>query len=289
MKIHVNRGGQSLGQFSPEELRTGLREEKFRPDDLVWHDGMPRWEPLRDVVDRVAPEAAAAGEGGQPVVVSPEEGSLPWERRAEVGFLAGLLETIRLLMLEPKRAFGAMSRTGGLGAPLFFYVLVGTVGGLVGLFYQSVLQSVEGESEAGGAAWAEALSSPVAIGGTIMLLPVFLVCMAFVTAGVLHLALILVQGANRPFEATFRVTCFAGGATAILQLLPFFGALLATVWNLVLLVLGLAQVQNIGRGRAVVAVLLPAIVCCAIFAAAGFALFMALGGAEMLAQEVLAE
>ena len=75
----------------------------------------------------------------------------------------------------------------------------------------------------------------------------------------------LVGGANRPFEATFRVVCYAGGATAVLQLLPLCGGIAASVYNLVLLVIGISTVQAISKARTITAIFLPAFVCCGIF------------------------
>jgi hypothetical protein len=44
--IHVNRGGTSLGMFSEEEVREGLRSRRFAPDDVGWHERMANWQPL---------------------------------------------------------------------------------------------------------------------------------------------------------------------------------------------------------------------------------------------------
>jgi hypothetical protein len=279
MKIHLNRAGQSLGQFTPEEVRSGFRDGKFTGTDLAWRDGMASWRPLAEVIDEMSPET---GEDGLPPLPVTLEG-LPWERRAEAGFFSALFETVRLVLLEPKAAFAAMKQTGGLGGPLFFFVLIGTVGGVAGIFYQAVFNSVESGASPEQQAVAAMLTSTVAIGLTIMLLPVFLAVLAFVSAGLVHLALIIVGGANRPFEATFRVACYAGGATAVLQLLPICGAIVASVWNFVCMVIGLSEVHKIGKGRAAVAVLLPSIICCGLLLAGVVALVAAFGGmAELM-------
>jgi hypothetical protein len=114
----------TLGQFTPEEIRAGFREGKFVGTDLAWRDGMASWQPLSEVIDEIAPETE---ESGVPPLLA-AAGGLPWERRAEVGFFSALFETIRLVLLEPKAAFATMKQTGGLGAPLFFFVLLSTVG-----------------------------------------------------------------------------------------------------------------------------------------------------------------
>lgn len=283
MKIHLNRGGQSLGQFTPEEVRAGYREGKFTGTDLAWRDGMPVWKPLSEVIDELAPEAASGEVAAAPAL--PATDGIPWERRAEIGFFPGLFETIRVVLLEPSKAFGAMPITGGLGAPLFFFVLVGSIGGLAGFVYQAVLNSINPASTPQDEAMMALLGSTAVIGGSIMIMPVLLAAVAFVTSGLIHLALMIIGGANRPFEATFRVVSYAGGATAVLQLLPVCGAFAATIWNFIVMVIGISAVHKIGTGRAAVAVLLPTLVCCGLILAAVFALIAAAGGMAVLLEQ----
>jgi len=284
VKIHLNRAGQSLGQFTPEEVRAGFREGKFAGSDLAWRDGMAAWRPLSEVIDEIAPDALVDGAPPLPAVTT--SGGLPWEKRTELGFFPALLETVRLVLLEPKAAFTAMKPVGGLGAPRFFFVLVATVGGVAGVFYQAVYSSLETASTPQEQALATMMTSTVTIGGTIMLLPLLFAAVAFISAAMVHLALIIVGGAKRPFEATFRVVCYAGGSTAILQLLPMCGAFISSIWNFVAMVIGLSEVHGIGRGRAAIAVLLPSIVCCGLLVAGVVGLVAALGGMEELLKAV---
>ena len=44
--IHLNRGATSLGIFSEEEVREGLRSGRFVPDDMGWREGRANWQPL---------------------------------------------------------------------------------------------------------------------------------------------------------------------------------------------------------------------------------------------------
>ncbi|MEX1110976.1 MAG: YIP1 family protein [Chthoniobacterales bacterium] len=283
MKIHLNRGGQSLGQFTPEEVRAGFRDGKFAGTDLAWRDGMPRWKPLSEVIDEFAPEAPGGMEPVAPAL--PAADGIPWERRAEIGFFPGLFETIRAVLLEPSKAFSAMPMTGGLGAPLFFFVLVGSIGGLAGFGYQAVLNSINPSSTPQDAAMMALLGSTAVIGGSIMIMPILLAAWAFMTSAMIHLALMVLGGANRPFEATFRVVCYSGGATAVLQLLPVCGAFAATIWNFIVVVIGISAVHKIGSGRAAVAVLLPTLFCCGLILAAVFALIAAAGGLPALLEQ----
>ncbi len=89
-------------------------------------------------------------------------------------------------------------------------------------------------------------------------------------------------GAKQPFETTFRAYCYTVGSVYTLQIIPFqvipivgplIGGLVVWVWALVAKCIGFARTHEIGMGRAVLAVLLPSILCCVtiIFLAVTFA------------------
>jgi Domain of unknown function (DUF4190)/GYF domain 2 len=46
MQINIGRSGQQLGTFSEDEVREGLKNGKFLPTDLGWHEGLADWQPL---------------------------------------------------------------------------------------------------------------------------------------------------------------------------------------------------------------------------------------------------
>ena len=46
MQIHVARGGQKFGPFSPQEIQTRLSSGELHPDDLAWTEGRTEWTPL---------------------------------------------------------------------------------------------------------------------------------------------------------------------------------------------------------------------------------------------------
>ena len=62
--IHVNRGATSLGVFSEEEVREGLRTGRFAPGDIGWREGMANWQPLSQF-----PELAAAAPAAPPAQI----------------------------------------------------------------------------------------------------------------------------------------------------------------------------------------------------------------------------
>ena len=65
--IHVNRGATSLGAFSEEEIREGLRTGRFAPSDIGWREGMATWQPLSQFPElAAAAPAAPSGPSGPP-------------------------------------------------------------------------------------------------------------------------------------------------------------------------------------------------------------------------------
>src|SRR3954462_11178778 len=111
--IHVNRAGTTLGTFSEQDVRDGLRSGRFQGTDLGWREGMAAWQPLSQFSE-FAPDLAAtpppppvastppavppplltstpgatASAGAIPPAsepVTPETG-LPWDQRASKGF-----------------------------------------------------------------------------------------------------------------------------------------------------------------------------------------------------------
>lgn len=270
-----------MGQFTPDEVRAGFKEGKFSASDLAWRDGMPMWKPLGEVIDEIAPASASDSEVSQPpVMASPAIAGFPWEERAQRGFFNALIETVRLVLLEPSKTFAGMPPVGGFGAPLFFYVFCATVGGVAGLGYQMALNAVNPSSGTPEQQFmTHALASSAVMGATITILPFFFAAMVFVSAALTHLALMVVGGAKKSFEATFRVACYAGGSTSVLNLLPVCGAFAAWIWNIVVMTLGLSEVHGISKGRALAAVFLPTLVCCALMIGAAMMVAAAAGGA----------
>jgi hypothetical protein len=90
----------------------------------------------------------------------------------------------------------------------------------------------------------------------------------------------IVGGAKKPFETTFRVVCFSSGSTYLLSMIPVCGGLIGGVWNIVLECIGLARAHETDTGKAVMAVLLPIIVCCGGL----FLLVILMGGFGALSQ-----
>jgi hypothetical protein len=287
--IHVNRGATSLGAFPEEQVREGIRAGRFLPSDLGWREGMASWQPLSqftEFADDIAAAPAASAPPPPPhtptapAMIAPAAGStsaprsgLPWDERHSKGLFSAFIETLQTVLTRPSDAFTAMQREGGLGEPLLYAIIGGSFGLVFYFIYQLAFQSLGVFANR---------PNPLAhligagIGGVLLIIfvPVLVAIGAFINAAILHVCLMIVGGAKQPFETTFRVICFASGSVFPLMVVPLCGGVIAGIWDLVLRCIGLARAHETDTGRAVLAVLLPVIVCCC----GGFLCVMMLGG-----------
>lgn len=57
MTYHLARGGQQIGTFAEEEVRSGLAAGRFQSGDLCWTEGMTDWQPVGAKFGTPAPSA----------------------------------------------------------------------------------------------------------------------------------------------------------------------------------------------------------------------------------------
>jgi hypothetical protein len=266
--IHVARDGAKLGEFTLEQIRAGLASGQFRLTDLGWQTGMSEWRPLSEMVAPATPPGDAVPPGLPLTVASapaaPGAG-LPWEHRDQLGFVRAFFDTVSLLVTKPGEAFAIMRPEGGLGDPLLFALIGGCAASIVSLALQVALQSVPGLGsnrqlfEAFGIApWLFFIVGAVVT-------PIFIALGLFIGSGVLHLCLMLVGGANRSFETTFRVVCFSSGTANLFSMVPVCGGLIALGFNIALECIGLSRAHQTTTGKALIAIFLPLLVCCGLF------------------------
>lgn len=204
--------------------------------------------------------------GGPPAAAS----SVPWERRDEIGLAAALIETTKQVLTGPTDFFRRMPVAGGVGSPLLYAVIIGYLGILVSAVYSAVFMLVGGAARGAFGAFGdrpevarmvEAFSGWGGIIGQVLFGPFGIVIGLFVSTAIVHLMLMLLDGASQGFEATLRVLSYAHAAS-ILAIVPFCGGLIALVWSLILWIIGLAEAQRIPVWKAALAVLLPILFCC---------------------------
>jgi hypothetical protein len=96
----------------------------------------------------------------------------------------------------------------------------------------------------------------------IVWMPIAFLIALFIQAGLSHLTLMMLKGAQQPFETTFRVMAYAFGATGTLHLIPLCGSMVAGLWGLIVVCIGLGPAHGTTTGKGVAATLIPFGVCC---------------------------
>ena len=276
--IHINRNRQSLGQYSDQDVADGLQSGKFLPDDLGWQEPMESWQPLSSFTN--LPPPLGIPSAPPPFVPAPPEASASdvpvWESAEPPPPLAAAVGTIRQVFSKPVETFQSMPCEGGFWKPLKFYILVSWASSAAAILYQAAATLINPAMFAG-----EEFKNLPKYGlvsifvGLIIFMPAFLFLGAFISSGILHVALMLVGGARKPFETTFRVLCYASGSTSVLQLIPICGGWFYSVASLIYCVAGLKEAHRTDLWRPVLAVFLVFLVCCgAIFGFSALAVWL---------------
>jgi hypothetical protein len=194
----------------------------------------------------------------------PPEPPIPWETPGRPAGEA-LIETVKLFATDMGQAFRRMPAAGDLAKPLLYAVIVGSIGPIVAQltsiflpnpFFQMLQERL------GGGAGSELFARSAAAGVFgIFFVPVAVVVGLFIGAGIVHLCLMLVGGANSGFLATVRVMCYSSTGQ-LAQAVPLIGGLVAFVLVLILEVKGLETAHRTTTGKAIAAVLIPVAFCC---------------------------
>lgn len=175
--------------------------------------------------------------------------------------MASWFATAGEVLVSPRRAFGRMRRSGGLGLPLLYYVIGLTAGMLGTALWRVGLMALRGRFDLMSAGQMMAIVAgafAMAFAATIVVL--------FVFAAIVQ-SILALQGAGRHgFEATFRTLAYAHGSAAPWGLFPMIGSTIGAVWALVVSITGLAAMHETTTGKAAVAVIVPVVTCCGLTA-----------------------
>lgn len=182
----------------------------------------------------------------------------PFERLDRHGFFGGLLATTTRAMFSPGLFFEALPVNKGLIRPLVYAILISLVGHLLMLPW--VLTALDTlATQVNSAALREVILSAYGPRSQItqtIVAPFTTTLQMFFFASIIHVGLFVFQGGRRGFEATFRVVCYAS-ATAPLAIIPFIGPPLATVWSMLITLIGLKRIHRTTYLQVLLALVLP--------------------------------
>jgi hypothetical protein len=208
--------------------------------------------------------------------------------------MQAIIQTCKAVVLSPKTTFATMKREGGIQTPFLFNLILGSAVGIVTQILTSIAQMVAiGSATSGAGSSSAAVGAMIGagVGGLIfgvILTPIQVAAAAFIGPGITHGCLMLLKSAPRPFETTFRALNYLYGGLAPVQLVfgivvalaalvgtglnPMAGgvamigvggiALPFVIWYFYLAMVAISETQEISRGKAAGALLLPIVVCC---------------------------
>ena len=171
-------------------------------------------------------------------------------------------QTVQAVLTGPGAFFRTMRRDAGPGAPIVFGVIGSVLGGVAGSVYQLLLSTLVAGMQGPAAAREQALMGAFSTGCFVVVVPLVAVFGMFAGSAIYHVMLLLLGGARRSYETTLRVSAYASGATSVLGLIPFCGALIGGIYAVVVAIIGLSRAHEISTGKAAAAVLLPVVLCC---------------------------
>lgn len=202
---------------------------------------------------------------------------LPWDnkRRHDAPFWG----TVKLVFFSPVEAFVAMRRSGGDAPPLLFCVYGTMIGGAFAVLYRLGMDAIvtlpmlaSGDGAEGSARMAGMVVGMiigVIVGYGFLILAT--VISSYIMAGMVHLGLMVLGGANYGFQTTARVVHYTWGATSLAGMIPCVGPLIQFFANVVILSIGMSNAHETSGVKATFAVLIPFLVCIGAFTALFFA------------------
>jgi hypothetical protein len=199
-----------------------------------------------------------------------EKLTIPFEDSSK-DFFTGLVETIKLVLLSPTHFFRDYKLDGALGRPILFAIILGWIAGIVEMIWGIVAQESifsilsryipEMKDYTGGGL---ETMIPLAHYGHIIgfiITPFFIVIFLFLISGILHVFLMIVNGAHKNFETTCNVVAY-GFATSVFKIIPFCGGIFSFIYSLIISIIGLTEAHKADSWKAVFAVLGPLVFCC---------------------------
>ncbi|MBN1504628.1 MAG: YIP1 family protein [Candidatus Eisenbacteria bacterium] len=171
-----------------------------------------------------------------------------------MGLVRALLVTLEGSMLRPSRFFRTMRRDNGFFNPLVYAIIFGSLSIVISVVWELALATARNPFLGAGSPEELLRMGPLLYGLTIILSPIAATVLVLVTSVILHMVLLVLGGANHGFRTSFRVVCYCQG-TGILNLVPYLGAFAGSIWNLVLLAVGLRESHRAPTWKAVLAVL----------------------------------
>lgn len=181
------------------------------------------------------------------------EQRFPWPPAEGGPILTAFGATWKGATFDPGSFFSRTPREGGTGAALIYYLVVGMLVAGAALFWDSMaFLGPPAETSLTAGLGIRPLSPLIRF----FLAPALLMAALYLSAGVVHVLLLIFDGATHGFGTTVRVFSYAY-SPAIFGVVPVLGPLVGGIWTVVLAIIGLREAHETTAWKPVVAVLVP--------------------------------
>ncbi len=178
----------------------------------------------------------------------------PWEKKHEIGFFVGFVETIKAFMIRPASTFSVMRRVAGVGDALVYTVAIQVFTFLwmfaVGDVDPGMLLPQDPEI-------LDMLQLPENFSQIMILIyPVSVMLLQFISAYSVHLAMKWRDLQTYNFALIFRIFAYASGTASVLLLIPAIGGLLSLMMTIYIGYVGLRTIYGLQIGSiAIIAIM----------------------------------
>ncbi len=187
---------------------------------------------------------------GQVREISREE-YVPWE--SGEGFITAFFQTVKESLFSPTRFFKKISSGDGYWAPLIYGLIAGIIGNGCAIFWFWLFMGQL--IPMAGIPFHYSLS----VLQIIVPLPFQQAIAILIGSAIIHLCLMIVGGNNNGYKTTFRAIAYSYSAY-LFGIIPFIGLMIGGIYTFILTIIGVKEGHEISTGKAILAVLLPAIV-----------------------------
>jgi hypothetical protein len=175
--------------------------------------------------------------------------------RSKEGFWKAFSRTWTKIIFSPHNFFASIYTEKSLKEPLLFAIscsiLAVLFGGLIGFLGRNFILCFTPQARF-------IFKFPILLGTyfiVVVATPLWVTFLAFSSAAFLHLMVLIFRGKGN-FRATFGVIAYSN-ATSLFSVIPIAGTIFASLYRVVLIILGLKYVHKISMLKSVLITLLP--------------------------------
>ena len=206
---------------------------------------------------------------------------LPWEARQTRGALEAFFDTLGIFFSRPAEAWARAREVGDLGSPLIFGTIVAWLSYAVHSILSRFLMLPLLPGALGRRLGTMGHYGRIGIVFHLIFAPVFIAVALFIGAAVLHVCCMITGALSNSasgFEGSFRTVAYSE-VSSLAVMIPVVGAIIATVWWVILAVQGVQRMHRTTQSKAIAAILIPVVVCCG-----GLLLVAVIAGTAFLAR-----